>query len=552
MSCKQIQDLEHGCAYNAGGVRDIFLLDVDDFIAYQFEDDGLYDSCFITRIVKADNPYIYISCVGESAFQETNEDGLYKQQLTTFVRTLAAGKLSSLLRGRLRRYVVVFRTYAGTMFSFGSDGGATVSFTQASGQMGQASGYQLTISKDSVYPLLEMDARLFNVIEVLGTEGLQVVSTDDDKNALLIYNVVSGSGGGEPVPEEPVPDAYESLYNPKGSIFHVFDNVSHGDSLGFANWDWDKNVSTYNTQTGQKGACQRTYNTISVDEYEWMTENLSAPVSTDHQAKGWWGTQYNWMDYTQAEIDRALGYTGVGFFDFSRHFGTLFSQYDGVKGYRMPGGYKVYDRRTDEGGTPVGGWELPDRAALLQLIGECPRRTGDFWTDVKEFLFCRPDQNVFNLSSGFYRHKNISGLSLVPLGGRGNQQYVGKVYDLGGICQLMTKDSFYTRFVEHSSEDTSLKGFYLQVWFWHLAAVRYCRAKSDDELGYRLYVDVPNDRVLMLGTSEDTSLPELQKGLERGVALRWASRKHRLVCKPWSEIQNESNELRRYFTDLVE
>ena len=126
--------------------------------------------------------------MNESTFTESYENGIYNQELTTFVRTLSAEKLSNLLLAKVNRYLIVFRTSQGLMYTFGSDGGASLSHTQITGQMGEASGYQVTISKHSIYPLFEVDPTRFNVIEVIGTENKRIVTTEDNKNAILIYS----------------------------------------------------------------------------------------------------------------------------------------------------------------------------------------------------------------------------------------------------------------------------------------------------------------------------------------------------------------------------
>lgn len=186
MSCSLIQNIKHTCEYNSGGISNIYLLDIRDFLYYVFQEDLNYDNCFVERIIKKDVPYIQLSNVNESNFTESNETGLYTQQLTTFVRTIKAPKTSSLVLSSTNKYLVVFENSQGYIYSFGSDGGASVSFTQVSGQLGEASGYNITITKDSIYPLFEVDKAQFNKTPVLGTENNRIVITEDRKFAILI------------------------------------------------------------------------------------------------------------------------------------------------------------------------------------------------------------------------------------------------------------------------------------------------------------------------------------------------------------------------------
>lgn len=157
MTCRLLQNIKHGKGYDAGGVAGIYLLDVRDFISYRFKGDKLYDRCLVEKIKIAAEDYITLDTVGESNFTESCENGVYRQQLTTFVRSLGHETTSDLLLASSNRYVVIVRTSQSKTYTFGSDGGASVRFTQQTGQMGEVSGYTVTIEKNSVYPLFEID-----------------------------------------------------------------------------------------------------------------------------------------------------------------------------------------------------------------------------------------------------------------------------------------------------------------------------------------------------------------------------------------------------------
>ena len=186
MNCRLIKNIKHSCEYNPGGIKEIYLLDIRDFKTYLFRNDELYENCFVDRIFKEDTEYINLDIVSESTFNETHENGIYKQQLTTFVGTLSHEKTADLLLAKANKYLIAFRTNQDNIYTFGSDGGASVNFTQSSGQTGETSGYSITITKDSVFPLFEVDANKFNKLLVLGTENNIIVSTEDYKYAILI------------------------------------------------------------------------------------------------------------------------------------------------------------------------------------------------------------------------------------------------------------------------------------------------------------------------------------------------------------------------------
>lgn len=155
MVCKLLSSIKHDCEYNTGGINELLLLDYEDFKGYIFRDDKSFDSCIVER-VHYSSDYIELATTGESTFTESNSKGIYTQQLITFVRNLSGEKLRSLLLAKNRRYVIVFKNN-GQYFTFGSDGGAKLSFTQITGTESDGAGYEITIDKQSIYPLFEVN-----------------------------------------------------------------------------------------------------------------------------------------------------------------------------------------------------------------------------------------------------------------------------------------------------------------------------------------------------------------------------------------------------------
>lgn len=187
MACRLIQNIKHTCLYNPGGISEIYLLDIDDFISYTFINDTLYNTCYVDNISKKEKAkFIVLSEVSESNFTESGDSGLYKQQFSSFVGTIEAAKTANLLIASNRKYLVAFRNMQGKVYTFGQDGGASVTFTQITGQIGETAGYQVTITKESVYPLFELNAEKFNTTLLLSTENKRIVLTEDRKCAILI------------------------------------------------------------------------------------------------------------------------------------------------------------------------------------------------------------------------------------------------------------------------------------------------------------------------------------------------------------------------------
>lgn len=157
MSCRLIQNIKHNCEYNAGGIKNIYLLDIRDFISYKFSDDRLYNECMVEEINISAPNYLELDIIDTSNFSESPDNDIYRQSLTTFVRSLSSEKTANLLLVTSNKYLIIFRTNEGKTFCFGSDGGASVIFSQLTGQMGESSGYSVTIDKNSIYPLFEID-----------------------------------------------------------------------------------------------------------------------------------------------------------------------------------------------------------------------------------------------------------------------------------------------------------------------------------------------------------------------------------------------------------
>lgn len=176
-----INDIVHTGDYNNGGINKVFLLDIRDFRSYRFRNDLLYDSCYVEQINTSENFFTELEAVEESFFNESQTNGLYRQELSTFIRTIEAPKSSDLLRASAAKYLVAFRNTQGRTYCFGSDGGASVQFSQVSGKVGEVTGYQITISKESMYPLFEVDPEVFH-IKLLGTENHLFMTTEDKTN----------------------------------------------------------------------------------------------------------------------------------------------------------------------------------------------------------------------------------------------------------------------------------------------------------------------------------------------------------------------------------
>lgn len=149
------------CDYSIGGVSSAYLLDIRDFGGYKFANDGLYDSQMVDSIDIKDE-YIAISTNDQSSFTESYSQEIYTQDLSLFVQGFNSDILRSLIKIRRNKYLATFKTNDGKAFTFGSDGGCSVSFTQTTGKTKESSGYTITVSKKSIYPLFGVSLDQYN------------------------------------------------------------------------------------------------------------------------------------------------------------------------------------------------------------------------------------------------------------------------------------------------------------------------------------------------------------------------------------------------------
>ena len=141
--------------YNLGGITHIWLLDITGFSSYKFTTDNSSKYSIVESIV-ASLPFVELGAVNESQFTEDCSENIFRQKLITFVCSPDTVKLNKLLTVSHNKNLVVFRSFQGHFFTFGSDGGASISFSQQTGQVGESSGYTISITKNSIYPLFEI------------------------------------------------------------------------------------------------------------------------------------------------------------------------------------------------------------------------------------------------------------------------------------------------------------------------------------------------------------------------------------------------------------
>jgi hypothetical protein len=157
MGCR-IQNILPPCSYNSEGIDEIRLLDFEDYIGVQFENDARYDVCKVLYVYGICS-YVLVEATEAAKINSSLSGGIYTHTLESFVTNLSASLAANLNLASKRRYVVLFRTRSGNYFMFGSESGATISYTN---QTEGGTGSLITLTAQSVFPLFELDSNIFN------------------------------------------------------------------------------------------------------------------------------------------------------------------------------------------------------------------------------------------------------------------------------------------------------------------------------------------------------------------------------------------------------
>lgn len=260
--------IKHSDEYNPGGIAEILILNINDFISYRFSGDGLYNSCMVEKIYTNSNP-ISIDCIVESNFTEQEANNIYTQTLSSFIRSLDAKKTNELIKLKTTKQLVLFRTYSNTWHTFGADCGASLVFEQISGQVGESNGYKITLTANSIFPLFEVaDRPIFEIPPVPEIPE-------------------------EPEVEEIFPDPFVRGKREDRLLKVKLDNYN-------ANFedprDWDQEDivrSAYSVGT---------YPIQEIDEYWWFAK----PLMTDYRYRLTNDTYLNWLGYSDKEIQNTF------------------------------------------------------------------------------------------------------------------------------------------------------------------------------------------------------------------------------------------------------
>ncbi|HCO67338.1 MAG TPA: hypothetical protein DIT04_06240 [Dysgonomonas sp.] len=378
--------------------------------------------------------------------------------------------------------------------------------------------------------LSEITSRNTNVPQ-LGTNAFNGVNTNTCElvvPAQSLSSYKSATGWKDFLKINPIvtgnPDGY--VKGKKGSIF-VRINANQFSGRDLMGYDYDNN-----RELGLGQPNYKTYNTIEIGESVWTTQNI--------RFKAGWNT---WLNLNQQVIDQELGEHTIPWNDFEEKFGSLISSMNKLEAYRY--NYNVYNQRD---GIELQGWDMPSILDFAQLLGMAPAVSDDPIKNIMTFLGVPQEEVPGKTGNEWYGYKNTSGFTMTPAGRRHeleypNAQYPKLWYSYGRESAFKIKDYPLGMIVFSEIDDAPIR---IQEHLRHMCQARYTRNKTDEELGYRLFVDLEKDQVLVKPLSQRCSenLRELAGGLTRGVAVRYMNKQEGIVTKSWSEIQQEAEQIR--------
>lgn len=148
----KILNLVPRCGYNPDGIKNIWLLDFEDFQGYVYPGLENYDKSHVSGIY-AVGPLVPIAAPNMVA--KYSSTGSYVHTLETFIPALTHSLAEQLNIAIRRRYVVIYKTNKGQFYTFGDEAGAAVSYAN---QTAEGVGSLVTITAQSIHPLYELDS----------------------------------------------------------------------------------------------------------------------------------------------------------------------------------------------------------------------------------------------------------------------------------------------------------------------------------------------------------------------------------------------------------
>lgn len=260
-------------------------------------------------------------------------------------------------------------------------------------------------------------------------------------------------------------------------------------------------IELHYSQSDENNIIQQ-YEGVKIGEYYWMNSNFYNPLHNS-PTRDQLETRIN-LDglspiYYQVDMD-----------DFRRHYGEYYSRYEIEITIGQSG--KIYEGSNKKKTS----WGYPSVADFEQLFGMCGEGSTP---EIIEYLGCSVSDNPVAISfpgmTWFDNNKNIYKFNLMPGGGRnhasswegGADRPAGHFYDLLKMA----------RFAAADNQTITIKNGHSRVMgkLWHWLNIRWCRKLTDEELGYKLYINTPYTRPFPYVKPSTTNIIEL--GLKENI-----------------------------------
>lgn len=264
-----------------------------------------------------------------------------------------------------------------------------------------------------------------------------------------------------------------------------------------------------------------TYETVRIGEYLWTTSNINHyPTNTILKNR-------DQIDLAITRYRMDVDEYNVSTENINKYFGPYYtySEYEQIEGNRNR--YEITEANDQL--APKGAWGTPSNADVSQLFAMCGNGSEQ---DVRTCLTAKVGDNpavIFNYTYWFSGlNKNKYGINLMPGGARFNDKQIWKLehnHNLtdSEIFNIVPGDfyGFLQSTVIKTWDGRVTIDDYIKIdtnKSWHWTAIRWCRKLTDEELGYKLYVNSNQTDIKMLDITEKspTGYTELKNGAFRG------------------------------------
>lgn len=267
------------------------------------------------------------------------------------------------------------------------------------------------------------------------------------------------------------------------------------------------------------------YQAVRIGEYLWFNSNINHyPASVE--------TTWNQIELVLNRYRLPVDKYRISLNDINKYYGLYYDLDDAYQ--YIEGNRHNYQIKEDNKDVPAGtSWGAPGLADLAQLFAMCGNGTE---SDVRTTLTCKPGSNPAAVSDYTYWFTNANtnkyGFNLMPGGARfhNNDKWTIKHDHNDNDVDVVdvVRGDFYG-FVEAAvlkawdgrvTIDDYIK-FHVDKEhgkIWHLTTIRWCRKLTDEELGYKLYINQNKTDIVKLGLQEPapSGYTELDKGALRG------------------------------------